>query len=146
MLFFNPYFPAVLPPTVGCVNLTRSEANNSYEVNADHDKPPDFCLVLPEVEVKGGNPYTMSVELMNVYGKNGVNHGHPGVMYNVIDENNFDTMHLRFVTREKPTNLARFVRRLNNTIQWINVNKTNRRAILWIVIYPGDTDVKFYMK
>lgn len=86
-------------------------------MNADHDKPPDLCLVLPEVEVKDGNPYTISVELMNVNGKNGVNHGHPGVMYNVIDENNFDTMHLRFVTREKPTNLARVVRRLDNTIQ-----------------------------
>ena len=52
----------------------------------------------------GGNPYTMTVELMNVIGGDGdVNHGHPGVMYNAIDENNFDTMHLRFVKWEKPS-------------------------------------------
>ena len=52
----------------------------------------------------GGNPYTMTVELMNVIGRDGdVNHGHPGVMYNAIDENNFDTMHLRFVKWEKPS-------------------------------------------
>ena len=94
---------------VGCVSLTRSEATNGYEVNATHGKPPHFCLVLPEEEIKGGNPYTMTVELMNVIGKDGdVNHGHPGVMYNVIDQNNFDTMHLRFVTWENPHNLGRF--------------------------------------
>ena len=88
---------------VGCVSLTRIEATDSYEMNATHGKPPHFCSVLPEEEIKGGNPYTMTVELINVIGKDGdVNHGHPGVMYNVIDQHNFDTMHLRFVTWEKP--------------------------------------------
>ena len=29
-------------------------------------------------------------------------HGHPGVMYNFIDENNYDFMHWRFATWEKP--------------------------------------------
>ncbi|XP_078379744.1 uncharacterized protein LOC144662733 [Oculina patagonica] len=87
---------AVLPPTVGCVSLTRSEATDSYEVNADHDKPPYFCRVLPEEEINAGDSYTMTVELMNVIGKSGdVNHGHPGVLYNVIDENNFDFVYFR---------------------------------------------------
>ena len=82
--------------------MTRSEAANSYELNATlAGNDPFFCLVLPEEEFKGGNPYTMTVELMNVIGRSGVNDGHPGVAYNVIDENNFDTMHLRFVTWKK---------------------------------------------
>ena len=87
---------------VDCVSLTRSEATNSYEVNATRDRPPLFCLVLPEEEITAGNPYTMTVDLINVMGEDGVDHGHPGVMYNVIDENNFDYMHLRFVAWEKP--------------------------------------------
>ena len=87
---------------VNCVSLTRSEATNSYEVNATRDRPPLFCLVLPEEEITAGNPYTMTVDLINVMGESGVDQGHPGVMYNVIDENNFDYMHLRFVACEKP--------------------------------------------
>ena len=78
---------------VDCVSLTRSEATNSYEVNGTRDKPPLFCLVLPQEDTTAGNPYTMTVELMNVMEEDAVDHGHPGVMYNVIDENKFDYMH-----------------------------------------------------
>ena len=88
---------SIIPYLTGCVSLTRSEATNSYDVNANHDKPPEFCLVLPKEEINIGKPYTMTVKLMNVSGKDGVNHGHPGVMYNVIDENNFDFAYFRFV-------------------------------------------------
>ena len=98
----NSYLTAVLPPAVGCVSLNISEATNSYEVNANHDQPPRYCLVIPEEEISVGNQYTLTVELMNVIGKHGVNFGHLGVMYNVIDENNFDFMYLRFVTWDKP--------------------------------------------
>ena len=42
---------------------------------------------------------------MNVIGKDGVNYGHPGVIYNAIDENNFDYMLLRFVSWESLENL-----------------------------------------
>jgi len=66
-------------------------------VNANHNKPPHFCIVLPEEEIKGGNRYTITVELMNVIGQDGVNFGHPGVMYNVIDKSNFDFVYFRFV-------------------------------------------------
>ncbi|XP_078380250.1 uncharacterized protein LOC144663205 [Oculina patagonica] len=89
---------AVLPPAVGCVSLTRSEATKSYEVNADHDKPPYFCRILPEEEINAGDSYTMTVELMNVIGWQGVSSGHLGVMYNINDENNFDFVFFRFVT------------------------------------------------
>ena len=66
-------------------------------MDANHDQPPNFCLVLPEEEINVGNQYTIAVELMNVMGENGVDHGHPGMMYNVIDENNFDFVYFRFV-------------------------------------------------
>ncbi|XP_078379780.1 putative skeletal organic matrix protein 7 [Oculina patagonica] len=88
-------FTAVLPPAVDCVSLTRLEATNSHEVNADHDKPPDICRVLPEEEINAGDPYTMTVELMNVIGWAGVSSGHLGVIYNVVDENNFDIVYFR---------------------------------------------------
>ncbi|XP_078379776.1 putative skeletal organic matrix protein 7 [Oculina patagonica] len=47
------------------------------------------------MEINAGNSYTMTVELMNVIGWSGVNSGHPGVVYNVIDENNFDYVYFR---------------------------------------------------
>jgi len=41
-------------------------------------------------------PYTMTIEIMNVVRKNGaVNSGHPGVMCNVIDENKFDAVYFQ---------------------------------------------------
>ena len=86
---------------MGCVSLTKSEVTNSYEVNAVRDKPPDFCRVLPEQEINAGDPYTMTVELLNVNaGSLGVNVGHPGLMYNVIDENNFDLIYFRLVSKK----------------------------------------------
>ncbi|KAJ7391088.1 hypothetical protein OS493_020111 [Desmophyllum pertusum] len=91
-------FSAVLR-IVGCVSVTKSEATNSYEVNAVHDNPPVFCGVLPEKELNAGEPYTMTVELMNVIGSGRVNYGHPAVMYNVIDQNNFDFVFFRLHNR-----------------------------------------------
>ena len=84
---------------VSCVSLTISEDTNSYEVNADHGSwaADGFCRVLPEKELNAGEPYTMEVELMNVIGSGGVNYGHPGVLYNAIDENNFDVVYFRLV-------------------------------------------------
>ena len=83
---------------VKCLSLTISQATNSYEVNADNNTWPDdgFCRVLPGKEINAGDSYMLKVELMNVIGKNGVNFGHPGVMYNVIDENNFDLVYYRY--------------------------------------------------
>ncbi|KAL9964962.1 hypothetical protein ACROYT_G028679 [Oculina patagonica] len=95
MCYLCLVFTAVLPPAVGCVSLTRSEATKSYEVNADHDKPPYFCRILPEEEINAGDSYTMTVELMNVIGWQGVSSGHLGVMYNINDENNFDFVFFR---------------------------------------------------
>lgn len=68
-------------------------------MNADHGSWPadGFCRVFSKVEINAGNPYTMTVELMNVIGWRGVNSGHLGVFYNAVDENNFDLIYFRLV-------------------------------------------------
>ena len=84
--------------------MTKLEATNIYEVDAKHGTRPDsgFCRVIRKEEINGGDPYTMTVELNNVIGAGGVDSGIPGVMFNVIDENNFDLTLFRFVTWEIP--------------------------------------------
>ena len=86
---------------VACVFVTKILDIDTYfyEVNADHGSWPadGFCRVIPKVEISDGEPYTMTAEIMNVVGRDGVNFGHPGVMYNVIDENNFDVVYFRLV-------------------------------------------------
>ncbi|KAL9964973.1 hypothetical protein ACROYT_G028691 [Oculina patagonica] len=85
------------PRVVNCFSLTISEATNSYEINADHSSWSEdgFCRVIPEKQINAGDSYTMEVELMNVITSYGVHHGFPGVMYNVIDENNFNFVYFR---------------------------------------------------
>ena len=91
------------PPTeVACVNVTKINDIDTYyyEVNADHGSWPNdgFCRVITKAEINDGEPYTMTVEIMNVAGVGGeVDQGHPGVIYNVIDENNFDVVYFRLV-------------------------------------------------
>ena len=100
MYYWSLFFIAVLPSAVSCDSLTRSEATSSYKVSAVHNEPPPFCRVLSEQEINVGDPYTITVELMNLIGEgNDINHGHPGVFYNVVNENNFDFVYFRFVKK-----------------------------------------------
>ena len=88
------------PPTVvDCVSVTKILDIDTYffEVNADHGSWPGFCRVISKVEITDSESYTLTVEIMNVNGRDGVNFGHPGVMYNVVDENNFDVVYFRLV-------------------------------------------------
>ena len=85
---------------VACAAVTKIIDIDTYfyEVNADHGSWPGdgFCRVISKVEINDGEPYTMTVKIMNVVGYGGVvDSGHPGVMYNVIDENNFDAVYFR---------------------------------------------------
>ena len=79
--------------------MTHSAAANSYEVNADHVTTPThvLCRVIRMEEVNAGDSYTLEVDLFTVIGNGKVNYGHPGVMYNVADGNNFDFVYFRFV-------------------------------------------------
>ena len=76
------------------------EATKSYEMDARHGSWPSsgFCRVLHKKEINAGDPYTMTVELMNVIALGGVNSGHPGVTYNAINETNFDFVFFRLVS------------------------------------------------
>ena len=70
------------PTVVACASVTENIDNDTYfyEVNADHGSCPDdgFCRVISKVAINDGEPYTMTVEIMNVVGKNGLIHqGHP---------------------------------------------------------------------
>ena len=95
---FNIFF--LLTAAAACASVTISEDTNSYEVDARHGSWPSsgFCRVLHKDEINAGDPYTMTVELMNVIGWDGVNSGHPGVTYNAINETNFDFVYFRLVT------------------------------------------------
>ena len=79
--------------------MTTLEATNSYELDASHSSwtGDGFCRVLRKEEINAGDPFTMSVELLNVIGNGQVNKGHPGVIYNAVDENNFDFVYFRLV-------------------------------------------------
>ena len=39
--------------------------------------------------------YSLSAELLNQMGWKGINSGHPGLLYNALDENNFDFVYFR---------------------------------------------------
>ena len=86
------------PPTeVACVSVTKILDMDTYfyEVNANHGSWPadGFCRVISKVEITDSEPYILTVEIMNVFGSHGLtDFGHPGVMYNVVDENNFDAI------------------------------------------------------
>lgn len=96
-------------------------------MSADHGSWPvdGFCRVLPQVEINAGDPYILTVELMNVIGWQGVNSGHPGVFYNVIDENNFDLVYFRlvlcleFVNNKNKMFFFRFKINNNITLLWL---------------------------
>ena len=84
---------------MSCFNVTILEATNSFEVDATHSSFPadGYCRILGEEEINAGDPYTVSIELMNVIAMGDANRGHPGIIYNVIDENNFDFFYMRLV-------------------------------------------------
>ena len=39
--------------------------------------------------------YSVSAEILNQMGWKGINSGHPGLLYNALDENNFDFVYFR---------------------------------------------------
>ena len=98
---FAVFLSTAQPPTaVNCVSLTKVISDDAYEVDANHGEWPSdgFCRVLSQVEINAGDSYTMTVQLLNVRSSRGVDFGHPGVMYNVINEDNFDLIYFRFVS------------------------------------------------
>ena len=76
--------------------LATRKVGSFYVLNANHGKWPanSFCRALLLTIVKSEN-YEMSAQLYNQIGWKGVNSGHCGLMYNVLDNNNFDFVSFR---------------------------------------------------
>ena len=53
-----------------------------------------MCRVLAQ-SADQTQAYTVSAELLNQAGWAGINSGHPGVLFNAVDENNFDFVYFR---------------------------------------------------
>ena len=72
---------------VACVSVTKILDIDTYfyEVNANHGSWPTdgFCRVISKVEITDSESHGLT------------DFGHPGVMYNVVDENNFDVVYFR---------------------------------------------------
>ena len=54
-----------------------------------------MCRVLSQPANQSSQTYMVSVELLNQAGWQGINSGHPGVLFNALDENNFDFVYFR---------------------------------------------------
>ena len=69
-------------------------------MDADHGSWPKdaFCQVAFLNEGKSTS-YVLSVDLYNVIGWGGVNSGHPGVFFNMKDQDNYDFVYFRFVKK-----------------------------------------------
>ena len=76
--------------------LATRKLGSYYVLNANHGKWPanGFCRALLPTIVKSDN-YEVSAQLYNQIGWKGVNSGHLGLMYNVLDNNNFDFVYFR---------------------------------------------------
>lgn len=92
----------LLTVDVGCVDVNPNEEGTVHVVNADHGVWPDsgFCRVIFEQDIKAVGPYVLDIELLNTVRPGIVYWGHPGVIYNVVDEDNFDFVYFRLVTFE----------------------------------------------
>ena len=98
IIYFRNYRLRTIPALPFIVEscLASSKGGSYYFLNANHGNWPsnDFCRAFLPTIVKSEN-YEMSAELYNQIGWKGVNSGHRGLMYNVVDKNNFDFVSFR---------------------------------------------------
>ena len=75
-----------------------NKVGNLYVMDANHGVWPasGFCRTLYSNAV-GSSNYELSVQLYNKIGWKGKDSGHLGLMYNVINYNNFDFVYFRYV-------------------------------------------------
>ena len=80
---------------VHCTSMVKSIPDNHYKLNAlTTEKNQDLCRAIAH-PIDESQAYTVSAELLNQAGWQGVNSGHPGLLFNVLDENNFDFVYFR---------------------------------------------------
>ena len=77
-----------------CTSMVKSPTENYYKLDATIPQTGEICRVVGQSSVES-QEYTMSAELLNQAGWQGINSGHPGVLFNAVDENNFDFVYFR---------------------------------------------------
>ena len=88
---------------VGCTSMVKSIPDNHYKLDALTADKNLMCRALAQ-PIDESQAYTVSAELLNQAGWQGVNSGHLGLLFNAVDENNFDFVYFRcsfFVTCKK---------------------------------------------
>ena len=67
-------------------------------MDAAHGRWPQdgFCQVA-YLRDSSTSSYQLSVDMYNFIGSGGVNYGHPGVLLNAEDQDNYDFVYFRFV-------------------------------------------------
>lgn len=84
-----------LTAVVQCTSLVKSPPpNQHYKMAALDLQSGILCRALGQA-IDASQAYTVSAEILNQAGWIGVNSGHPGLLFNVVDENNFDFVYLR---------------------------------------------------
>ena len=83
--------------------MVKSIPDNHYKLDALTADKNLMCRALAQ-PIDESQAYTVSAELLNQAGWQGVNSGHLGLLFNAVDENNFDFVYFRcsfFVTCKK---------------------------------------------
>ena len=81
-----------------CVAASSGPSGSYFVLDADHGTWPSsgFCSALNNKDTLNENQYSISAELFNKIGWNGVNSGHLGLLYNAKDEQNYDFVYFRY--------------------------------------------------
>ena len=79
-----------------CANVVQLPGY--VKLDADHGRWPQdaFCQVAYLKDVGQSTNYQLSVDLFNFIGRDGPNLGHPGVLFNAEDQDNYDFVYFRF--------------------------------------------------
>ena len=98
IIYFRNYRLRTIPalPFIEESCLAASKSGSSYFLFANHGNwsSKGFCRAFLPTIVKSEN-YEMSAQLYNQIGWKGVNSGHRGLMFNILDKNNFDFVSFR---------------------------------------------------
>ena len=74
----------------------KSSSSSHYKLDAMGSDKSSMCRVLAQPTLES-QAYTVSAELLNQAGWQGINSGHLGLLFNARDENNFDFVYFRWV-------------------------------------------------
>lgn len=77
-----------------CTRMMKSSSSSQYKLDAMGSDKMSMCRVLAQPTLES-QAYTVSAELLNQAGWQGINSGHLGLLFNARDENNFDFVYFR---------------------------------------------------